>query len=279
MNNRKQLLVTISLCLLAWMATACAGGTRHHSSSVVDYLYPGGARVTETAQVPRLALPVRVGVAFVPENRGFTGGFTEVDKDRLLVAISKRFREHDFVGSITIIPSAYLVPGGSFTNLDQVGRMYDIDVVALVAFDQTQFTDSGAAALTYWTLIGAYLVPGEKNDTHTMMDATVYDIESRSLLFRAPGVSHMKGRSTPVNLSEQLRRDSMSGFELASEDLVTNLSQELADFRLKLREAPEQVQLVRREGYVGGGAVDPVFLLLLLLALGYRIAWSARARV
>lgn len=41
-----------------------------------------------------------------------------------------------------------------------------MDVVALVSRDQVQFTDQGLLSLTHWTLVGAYIVPGERNDTH-----------------------------------------------------------------------------------------------------------------
>ncbi len=50
--------------------------------------------------------------------------------------------------------------------------MYDIDVIALVSYDQVQFTDGSFLSLTYWTIVGAYVVAGEKNDTSTMLDLT-----------------------------------------------------------------------------------------------------------
>ncbi len=153
--------------------------------------------------------------------------------------------------------------------------MYGIDVIALVSYDQTQFTDEGLASISYWTLIGAYIVPGEKNDTHTMVDAAVYDIASRKMLFRAPGISHIKGRATPVNLSEELRRDSLQGFRVASEDLVKNLSEQLELFRERVKEAPEEYQIVHKPGYVGGGSIDPVFLVLILV-IGGCGAWVRR---
>jgi rhombotail lipoprotein len=90
--------------------------------------------------------------------------------------------------------------------------MYNVDVVALLSYDQAQFTDEGALSLTYLTIVGAYLVPAEKNDTHTMLDAVVYDIRSRKMLFRAPGTSQIKGHATLMNLSEQRRKDSDAGF-------------------------------------------------------------------
>lgn len=265
----KLISATLLLGLIAWLTAGCAHGTRHHSSSVVNYLYPDNVEVKESVRLTRLSLPARVGVAMVPETQGYNPQFSEVERERLLESIREEFREQEFVGSIQVIPSAYLVRGGSFTNLEQISRLYNVDVIALVSFDQTQFTDSGIASLSYWTLVGAYLVPGEKNDTHTMMDATVYDIQSRAMLFRAPGVSHIKGRATPVNLSEQLRNDSLEGFEQASAQLEVNLAKELEEFKLRLREAPEQYEVVHRGGYTGGGSVDALFLVMLSIGLGY----------
>lgn len=109
------------------------------------------------------------------------------------------------MSNIAVIPSDYLTRGGSFTNLNQIKNMYDIDVIALVSYDQVQFTNSDFLSLSYWTLVGAYVVSGDKNDTNTMIDTAVFDIDSRSMLFRAPGTSNVKGRSTPIELKQELR--------------------------------------------------------------------------
>ena len=174
----------------------------------------------------------------------------------LMKEVSKNFKIYDFVKSIELIPSAYLRDKGSFANLDQIRTMYGVDVVALLSYDQTQFTDEGLASITYWTLIGAYIIPGEKNDTHTMVDASVYDIQSRKMLFRAPGISHIKSKATPINLSEQLRMDSLESFKEASKDLVTNLEIQLELFKEKVKELPEKYQIVHKPGYTGGGSLD-----------------------
>jgi rhombotail lipoprotein len=151
--------------------------------------------------------------------------------------------------------------------------MYNLDVIALISFDQTQFTDEGALSLAYWTIIGAYVVQGQKNDTHTMLDAVVYDIPSRKMLFRAPGTSHIKGSATLVNLSEQLRKDSEAGFNEATKQMIVNLDQQLVAFRERIKERPQDVKVVRTEGYRGGGALDG-FMLLLLAALGAGFLWK-----
>jgi rhombotail lipoprotein len=230
--------------------------SQHHSSSVVQYLYPDQTEHIETPGIPRLALPLKVGVAFVPENTGRNQTLTERDKMELMNEVSKNFRKYDFVKSIELIPSAYLREKGSFANLDQLHTMYGVDVVTLLSYDQTQFTDEGLASITYWTLIGAYIIPGEKNDTHTMVDASVYDIKSRKMLFRAPGINHIKSKATPINLSEQLRIDSLKSFKEASKDLVTNLEMQLDLFKEQVKELPEEYQIVHKPGYTGGGSLD-----------------------
>lgn len=261
--------VLFMLCVLA-LLSGCAQTASRYNSSTVEYLYPDRDQIVETAGTAHLQLPIKVGVAFVPNHQemvrpqhsGWPSGWgsgsrgdalTESEKTNLLEKVSRRFETLEFVHAIEIIPSAYLVPQGSFANLDQIRTMFGIDVIALVAYDQTQFTDEGIASITYWTLVGAYIVPGEKNATHTMVDTAVYDIKSRTLLFRAPGVSYVKSASTPVNLSEQLRRDRVKAFDMAADDLIVNLEHQLDRFKDSLKKRPQEIQITHRDGYSGGG--------------------------
>lgn len=270
-----------------FMVASCTGGPSHHATSIVNYLYPDRREHVETPTVPLLSLPLRVGIAFVPSefnqcSRCDDDAFPETERLALMNKVAEHFHDSAFVKSIEIIPSAYLTPQGSFANLDQLRSMFGIDVIALVSYDQIQFNDQKRTSLTYWTIIGAYLVEGEKNDTRTMMDAVVYDIASRRLLFRAPGVSSIRGSSTPVNLSQQLRRDREKGFRLASTELITNLDQQLAVFREKVKNAPSDYRVVKqpeyRGGTRGGGSAD-VPLLVLVLGLGGASLLTRRRRV
>ena len=274
----------LKLSLLVWLCSAMTLGlagcahqqSRHYSSSVVDYLYPGEGKHVEKPGIPKLVLPLQVGIAFVPDAGATNYALTEYDKMALMKEVSRHFQKYDFVESIELIPSAYLRRGGGFTNLDQIRTMYGVDVMALLSYDQTQFTDQGLASITYWTIVGAYIVRGEKNDTHTMVDATVYDIQSRKLLFRAPGTSHVKNTATPVNLSEGLRADSIESFKVASEDLIQNLDTQLALFREKAKQAPEEYQIVHKEGFRGGGSFSAGLLLTLAVLAGYGVLSTGR---
>ncbi|WP_317928652.1 rhombotarget lipoprotein [Halioxenophilus sp. WMMB6] len=283
----QKLLIAVAVCSM--LLSGCTGMQTRAKSSVVDYLYPEGLNSAVEPSVPVLTLPVAVGIAFVPEQGPHTRSginwvgqynsneLTEKDKTDLLNRVADHFKSLEFVSHIEIIPTAYLRAEGSFANLEQIKSMFGVDVVALVSYDQIQFTDEGFLSLSYWTLVGAYMVSGERNDTNTLMDTAVYDIASRKLLFRAPGVSNVKGRSTPVNLSEELRVDSKNGFEMATDDMIVNLDSQLQNFRDKVKESPEQYQVVHSANYSGGGAVSWLELLLLsLVMVHYR--WFRRSR-
>lgn len=269
------------LCVVFLSVNGCATQSRYYSSTV-DFLYPDKTDPIEKPEIPVMHIPIKVGIAFVPTVtehprygsfwQGFTGragpqsmALTEIQKSEIMKQVVAHFKKYSFIGSIEIIPSSYLKPKGSFANLDQIRTMYGVDAIALLAFDQVQFTDEGTASFLYWTVIGAYVVPGEKNSTQTMMDAVVYDIKSRKLLFRAPGISDVKGNATPVNLSEELRQDSQTGFELASKDLIKNLDEQLTVFKDKIKESPSEYKIVERPGYHSGGNFNLWFIALLVI--------------
>lgn len=282
MNQKRLVLFSVVSILVMVTLAGCMGfyGNRktRYRSSVVEYLYPK-KDVQEVPSIPRLSLPLRVGVAFVPESGGVSNSrLSEKEKMDLMDRITTEFRKLPFIKDIEIIPSAYLVTGGGFNNLDQIKTMYGVDVVALLSYDQVQHTDEGLLSLAYWTIVGAYIIQGEKNDTSTMMDAAVYDIAGRKMLFRAPGMSHVKGSATLVNLPEQLRADSSTGFRLASDDLVVNLQTQLDRFKAKVKEKPKEFVVVHRPGYTGGGSIGGAFALL-LLSLGGLALWCTRRRV
>jgi rhombotail lipoprotein len=270
-NCRKGWFLLFCLVLLG---AGCAPRSQHQASSVVDYLYPGKSQTVVAPATPLLSLPLRVGIAFVPDTSP-AKALSEQGKHELLRKIGAEFEQYPFVKSIEVIPSAYLRPKGSFENLDQIQTMFGLDVIALVSYDQVQHTDEGLLSLSYWTLVGAYVVKGEKNDTSTMIDAAVYDIRSRKLLFRAPGTSQIKGRATPVNLTEQLRRDAQEGFTVAGVELVVNLKEQLELFKTKIKNAPEEYKVEHRAGYTGGGSLD-LFFALAAMALSGGWWWVGR---
>lgn len=284
---RRQASRFLRLSVLVCVALAFAGcvfGPRKRadrSSSIVEYLYPGETNPLAPAELPVLKLPLRVGVAFVPSLYGADGGqwrqpgLSEMEKSQLLSRVAQAFRDQEFIASIEVLPTTYLRPRGGFENLDQIKRMLNLDVVALVSYDQVQFTDQNRRSLAYWTIVGAYIFRGNMNDTQTLMEAAVYDVSSRQLLFRAPGASHVHASASLHQVNEKLRRDSSTSLQMATDEMINNLRQQLDDFRRRVKEAPDAVaKIERRPGY-GGGSFGGGWA----LALAVVAAWAARRKI
>lgn len=278
MKLQRSLLIALAGAL-AFALTGCVGfhsRQNHRSSGIADFLYPKQDRPVVAPQMPVLELPLKVGIAFAPAENRFSSSVSTVQNEQILEKVAEAFRSQVFVKSIEVIPSGYLRAKGSFDNLDQVRRMMDIDVVVLVSYDQVQFTEENLLSLTYWTIVGAYIFQGNKNDTHTMIEAVVYDIPSRSLLFRAPGVNQMKSSATHMGLAEKRREDSAKSLALAMDDMTVNLGQRLGSFKEQVKQGKAKVEIRHSEGYTGAGSADAVLALILAAAGG--LAWIRRNR-
>ncbi len=242
--NKRITTIILAISLLS----GCVANTTHIKSSVIDYLYSNDSQERISPTPTKLTLPLKVGIAFIPNNISNNDTIlTANKKNQLLENVAENFRHYKFVHKLEVIPSAYLRPKGGFDNLAQIREMYDIDVIALVSYDQVQFTDENALSLSYLTIIGAYIFSGEKNDTSTLLDTTVYDIRSQKLLFRAPGSSNVKGTSTPINLSEAQRLDSIKGFQLATKDMIINLEKQLENFRQHLKKSHKKISVINKD--------------------------------
>jgi len=264
----------VSLLLAAaTILCACAamwGQPRHGvSSSLVDFLYPKGEEPPPPpTTVPHLDLPVRVGLAFVPSNLANVEGLSEAHKAELLQQVKQAFSDRDFISDIQIIPDAYLRSSRGFQSVDQVARLYQLAVIALVSYDQVAVTDDTKASITYWTIIGAYFIPGTKHDVQTFVDTAVFDVKTHALLFRAAGIDVSHATSTLVNASQTVREQEAKGFTLAMADMTTNLAKELDVFRERVKN--EHVITVANAGKSGGVADVLLCLLLVLLMLRRR---------
>lgn len=259
--GRHVVVALLACCLLAGCSywSQERGGV---SSSLVDFLYPKGEIPPKQADsIPVLPVPLRVGIAFVPSRPG--DEISAVLKTQLLDSTKAAFSGYDFIKEIVVIPDGYLRAGGGWTNLEQVSRLYQTDVMALVSYDQVSHADDNKASLLYWTIVGAYVIPGTNRAVQTFVDTAVFDVPTRKLLFRAPGINRDESSSTLVNLDEELRKARDSGFAAAFAEMNRNLDTELGKFRQRMK-TEGVARVVSRDGG-GGGAVDPAMLLLLVL--------------
>jgi rhombotail lipoprotein len=269
--------ILIAGCTSLWQAYS-GGERRGVSSSLVEYLYPEGNEpppITET--IPKLELPLRVGIAFVPSATHTEMTFlSEATKTDLLERVRQQFLDRDYIAEIEVIPETYMRAGTGFTSLQQVSRIYNLDVIALVSYDQVVASDDTTSSFLYWTIIGAYLVEGSKNDVQTFVDTAVFDIPTRQLLFRAPGIDKMVSRSTLIKSGEELRVTRTESFGRAIDDMSENLVAELNEFEFRIQNEPAVAEVIPRSGGSGGGgATSLAACLLLSIALSCRQRWRA----
>ena len=233
---------------------------QRHSSSLVNFLYPDGTAVPPANTVPELHVPLRVGLAFLPSQAAF--GPSPIDaaqKEQLLQRIRERFASRSFVSEIVIIPDYYLTNERGFTGLDGVQRLYNIDVMALVSYDQVSHTDDNKLSLGYLTIVGAYVLPGSSQSSTTLVDLAVVDPASRSLILRAGGSWSSHGTSTLIDADRNTRKASAEGFAAATDQMIGNFDTALAAFEHDVHDGKANVRIIsgRVSGGRGGGATGP----------------------
>ena len=247
------------------------------SSSLVDYLYPEGQQPpAQTDSVPALELPLRVGIAFVPGGYGAIHP-SEAVRIQALENVRAQFLARDYVEHIEIIPDTYLRSTRGITGMQQLARLYGVDVMALVSYDQVAVTTDTRASLLYWTIVGAYVIEGTNNSVQTFVDTAVFDVDSAQLLFRAPGIDERSERTTAIQISDAAFEQNRASFDAAMVAMTENLEAELTGFEDRIQNNPELVRVSYSENYGGGGALDGLFLLLLVGVAIAGISWRPDA--
>lgn len=238
-------------------------------SSLVDYLYPNSrGAIAIKPKIPSLSIPLRVGIAFVPDSCGtfLRHDLNETLKNKLLTKISSKFESKEIIDQVKVIPATYLRRKGSFNNLRDIKKQLDVDIIVLLSYDQVQYTERTAVSLIYyWTVVGRYIFEGEKNDTVTLVNAAVYDIDSEELLFSSNGNSKVRSRAASAFISEELRVNSQKGFDIAIDNLIVKTDIELERFRQKVKAKTVAVKVHYRSG---GGSFGWFVGLLLILVVG-----------
>jgi rhombotail lipoprotein len=268
-------------------APHCRSETRN-SSSLVNFLYPDGKLPPREDAVPELHLPLRVGLAFLPSQS--PGNYADLDdphKEQILERIRKRFTDRKFVADIVVIPDYYLKSGSGFEGLQGVQRLYGVDVMALVSYDQVTHRDDNNWSLTYLTIVGAFVIPATNHDVVTMMDLAVVDPATRSLVLRAGGTDGSHEHSTMVDAQRDARIAGAKSFDAASAQMVSNFDAALNSFETSVHEGRANVRVVTRNGASTGssgglgavGLIDALFLGLLAVAAHFGKPATRRGRV
>lgn len=254
------------------------------SSSLVAFLYPHG-EPPRSDSIPELHVPLRVGLAFLP-TRGSPSTLDEAHKEQLLEQIRARFASRKFISQIVIIPDYYLADRGltgrsGFEGLEGVQRLYGVDLMALVSYDQVTHVDDNNWSLGYVTIVGAALLKGTRHDVSTLIDLAVVDAPSRSLVLRAGGTDTRQGTATLVQEDRESREAGVAGFTAATAQMIEHFDSALTQFEADVRAGRANVRIVNRNSFVptgssGGGGAFSWTWLLALLPLAVARQWTAR---
>jgi rhombotail lipoprotein len=260
------LMVGLTGCTDLLCFSACQRHTQN-STSLVEFLYPNGAAPPAQDAQPQLHLPLRVGLAFLP-SRGpeAIGGLDAAHKEALLEQIRQRFISRKFVADIVLIPDYYLQGRRGFEGLEGVQHLYNIDLMALVSYDQVAHEDGNDWSLGYVTIVGAYILKGTRHDVSTLVDLAVVDPATHSLVLRAGGFDNRHGNVALIDEPRRLREAAADGFTVATRQMIDHFDTALTAFEADVHEGKANVRIVSNQRGSGGGGGSLDWLTLLALA-------------
>lgn len=265
------LFASLLLCAgLSGLAGCAHHGSHHRSHSLVQLLYNGAPEQSlarsETIELP---VPLRVGLAFVPGNT--PSDFpTEQQLAEVSEQVRAQFASDPAVSRIQLIPSQRLASVRGFDQLAELGRLYQVDVLALISYDQVLQRDYNKASLLYLTLVGGYFVKGNDASVQTFLETTVFDLRSRQLLFTASGRDARSDRASEVDAEKVSAKLQADSFAAASDQLRHELAISLELFRKELKDNRHIVVKPRGGaygGHNGGGGSFPEVLILVVVLL------------
>ena len=265
-------LFMLLICALQLSACSMLGTERvrhNKTTSLVNFLYPDG-RIPQDLKSPTLRLPLRVGLAYVPGSGRQTGIDSRL-KLELLEQVKSSFAAVRYIDRIEVIPELYVSPGGQGAQLDQLRQLYQLDVLALVSYDQLVNRKENLLAVTYLSIVGNYIFPGSHFDVSTLIDLAVIDLDSKRLLFRAAGTHGSKGTSAEAYTRHRYDQHQSQGFATAMHTMIGNLNLELSRFeqRLKAKRPGDDIRVEARPGY----QMNSHWWMIILLSL---VLWRRR---
>jgi rhombotail lipoprotein len=176
-----------------------------------------------------------------------------VQRAELLERIRRHFSDRKFVSEIVVIPDYYLSSQRGFAGLEAVQRLYSIDLMALVSYDQVTHEDETNWSLGYLTIVGAYVLKGSRYDISTLVDLAVVDPATRSLVLRAGGVDTRHGSATLIDKPREAREAGAAGFSASSDQMIEHFDAALTAFEAEVRAGHANVRVVHKDTATGGG--------------------------
>ena len=112
-GDMKKILLFLVLAAVAAALGACASmekdSRQRQASSLLAYLYPGKEQIPPAAEtIAEIRPPLRIGVAFVPDNDNPIMRLPESDRLTLAARVKEAFAGNDLFREVVPVASAYL---------------------------------------------------------------------------------------------------------------------------------------------------------------------------
>jgi rhombotail lipoprotein len=245
------------MVLVAVALAGCAhnGQVRESSSMSLDKVIESAKDSRVAPDKAPLTFPASVAILMVPGD----GQVPETVLHQAAEELKQQLVENKkYIGSVSIV-SAFDV--NKKMTLEQVRASYAADVVILIFYHQDQRTvQSGPAALLDAAIVPAFVVPGVKVHTATLIEGVVAHIPSNAVIFRTSGHEDRNSYSTSYSVENVGAAASVDSFDAAMVDFGKSLSNTLNQFdQFDLSKAPSMTALVESSNEsgsaVGGSSV------------------------
>jgi rhombotail lipoprotein len=233
-------LLTMVLLAVALVGCAHNGQVRESSSMSLDKVIESAKDSRVAPDKSPLAFPASVAILMVPGD----GQVPETVLHQAAEGLKQQLLENKkYIGSVSIV-STFDV--NKKMTLEQVRASYAADVVILIFYHQDQRTmQSGPAALLDAAIVPAFVVPGVKVHTATLIEGVVAHIPSNAVIFRTSGHEDRNSYSTSYSVENVGAAASVDSFNAAMVDFGKSLSNTLDQFdHFDFSKAPSMTALV-----------------------------------
>jgi rhombotail lipoprotein len=278
---KAHLFAGVTCCALL---SGCAPYVARDSSSiplgsVIDPVKDSRQISTKTS----LTFPASIAIMFVPgKERDLPKTILREAADSLKAQLMSNPK---YVRSVSIVT---MDDTSAKVSLDDVRALYDAEIAVILSYDQDQISrQNGPGALIDFTVVGAFVAPTAKTETHTHVDGQVVHIVSNALIFRQSGTDKRSEFSTPYGRESAMNSESMNSFLAATTDFGNALANTLTKFdnfdlsqAVSMSVAPagsndkestdghaNSWNKVDSFKFNGGGSLDLVTFVLMLLGL------------
>jgi len=231
----------------AAILTACTGSTGFDRGTLRNSL---GEITTDQdiqnvlALKPQLPAPFKLGIYLNSNRSNYKTRFWTDEEKHDLLAYGNRLKEAGVVSDIYLI-SEDTIPGhygsgyvstsdrDALKDLRLGAARYGADALLVITDVSSVDRYNNPAALLYWTIVGAYLVPGTQSDALVMMRSSLWDVRN-GYLYATQDAEGMGKRIGPAFVTEDI--DSVyAAKKMAIADLGRKLTDRLIQLNAGMR--------------------------------------------